>query len=106
MVERLHYFYFSGKYLLSYTFPVQKYGLDFPFVDVIKYGHWYLDSISLMGLNSNKTIQSVLDLGIPPSKAEYESLTNFFSALALTLSLKNLVHMHSCTNFCHEKLVH
>lgn len=68
----------KGK-LLSYSFPVSPYNplfdagddvaaLDFPFVDVVKYGHGYLDSISLMGVRSNKTIQSVLDLGVPASK--------------------------------------
>lgn len=70
----------EGK-LLSYSFPVSpSYHLydddddvavlDFPFVDVVKYGHVYLDSISLMGVRSNKTIQSVLDLGVPASKVK------------------------------------
>jgi hypothetical protein len=62
--------------LISYSFPVsgRYYSdedmavLDFPFIDVVKYGHDYLNSISLMGVRSNKTIQSVLDLGVPASK--------------------------------------
>ena len=56
--------------LVSYSFPVSSFNtdtLDFPYVDVVKYGLGYLDSISLMGAQS-KTIQSVLDLGVSPSK--------------------------------------
>ena len=60
---------------LSYTFPINSGSrhLDFPFVDVVKYGLQYLDSISLMGLEgaSNKTIQSALDLGVPASKVHF-----------------------------------
>ena len=33
-------------------------------------------------------------LGFNVILTEYESLTNFFSALKLTLSLKKLVHLH------------
>ena len=56
--------------LLSYTFPVSRHNtetLDFPYIDIVKYGLGYLDSITLMGAQS-KTIQFVLDLGISPSK--------------------------------------
>lgn len=71
----------AGK-VLSYTFPVSVFSdrLDFPYIDVVKYGLGYLDSISMLVMpsarapTSNKTIQSVLDLGVPPSKV---SLTRF-----------------------------
>ena len=61
--------------LLSYTFPVSDFGtsLDFPYLDVVNYGLGYLDSISLMGsapYSSNKTIQSLLQRGVPPSKVK------------------------------------
>ena len=61
--------------LLSYTFPVSDFGslLDFPYVDVVNYGLRYLDSISLMGTSptsSNKTIQSLLQRGVPASKVK------------------------------------
>ena len=62
--------------LLSYTFPVSDFDspLDFPYVDVVNYGLRYVDSISLMGqrspYSSNKTIQSLLQRGVPASKVK------------------------------------
>ena len=62
--------------LLSYTFPVSDFGssLDFPYADVVKYGLRNLDSISLLGTlpwSSNKTIQSLLQQGVPASKVNF-----------------------------------
>ena len=74
--------------LLSYTFPVSAHNtetLDFPYVDVVKYGLRYLNSISLMGAQS-KTIQSVIDLGISPSK-----VTSFFKFDAFSFPLDTIV---------------
>ena len=65
--------------VLSYSFPVSVVAesLDFPYVDVVKYGLGYLDSISLMTSHApnNNTIQSVLDLGVPPSKVSFSGGT-------------------------------
>ena len=62
----------QGK-VLSYSFPVSVFAdtLDYPYIDVVKYGLGYLDTISLMGQgrgSNDKMVQSVLDLGVPPSK--------------------------------------
>ncbi len=67
--------------LISYAFPAANHGsgLDFPFVDVVKYGSGYLNSIVPFGrVDSVKNaVVSLLNLGVPKSKVFYI----FFSVL-------------------------
>ena len=91
--------------LLSYTFPVSDFGtsLDFPYLDVVNYGLGYLDSISLMGsapYSSNKTIQSLLQRGVPPSKVKLffcqkaRATTVFFHNFPRSINLKLSTAFH------------
>ena len=56
--------------LMSYTFPAQGYDfyIDFPFRDVIQYGHQYLNTINVFRANTTAIHQMVTEFNIPKSK--------------------------------------
>ena len=53
-------------HLISYTFP--GYEVDFPFRDVLQYGHQYFDTITLFRANDNAVDIFVNSLGVPMAK--------------------------------------
>ncbi len=42
--------------------------VNFPFNDVIKYGHRFLDSINIFGAKTNETIWQAIKAGVPKEK--------------------------------------
>merc|ERR1712223_1084803 len=46
--------------IISYTFPSGRYGINYPFLDILRYGHQYLDTINLFGSKDVSSIQEAL----------------------------------------------
>jgi len=48
--------------IISYTFPSGRYGINYPFLDILKYGHQYLDTINLFGSKDVGSIRQALNI--------------------------------------------
>ena len=54
---------------MGYTFPSGHFRLNYPFLNVVKYGHQYLDSLTFFGSSTSRQIQQALDeTSVPRSK--------------------------------------
>ena len=54
-------------HIMSYTFPAEF--INFPFRDVVQYGHQYFDTISAFRANE-EAMQGLEQLGVPRNKVE------------------------------------
>ena len=54
--------------LLTYTFPGDSTQLNFPFRDVLEYGHEYLNTINVFRATANTIEEMVTQFGVPKSK--------------------------------------
>ena len=59
--------------------------LNFPFRDVIKYGHSYFDTINIFGSKSEAPILEAIEEGVPKEKVR---LLKYFSTI-LTMFFEN-----------------